>query len=157
VHEGFADVANGFVKGEGTSLVFHEYLFTDTTVSPGRWWYRLKMIDLDGSFSTSEPTSVDVLAESEKATLPANYFLLQNYPNPFNPTTVVSYQLPVTSRVRLTVFDLLGREISVLVDEVKPAGLNSIRFSAADLTSGAYIYRLQTSSAVATRRMVLLK
>lgn len=155
--EDFVELASGFVKGEGTSLIVHEYEFIDTTAFPGRWWYRLKMIDLDGSYSTSEPIAVDVTAESEKATLPAKYFLLQNYPNPFNPATVVTYQLPVASRVRLAVYDLLGREISVLLDEVKPAGVNSIRFSAANLTSGTYVCRLQTGSAVATQRMVLLK
>lgn len=82
---------------------------------------------------------------------------LQNYPNPFNPTTVISYQLPAQSEVRLDIFDMLGRRVAVLVDEAQPAGTYSAEFDASNLASGVYLYRLQTGEAVQTRQMVLVK
>jgi hypothetical protein len=83
--------------------------------------------------------------------------LLQNYPNPFNPTTVVRYQLPVASDVRLSVYDLLGREVAVLVNERKPAGLYSVDFAGNGLASGVYIYRIVAGNFVSTRKMILMK
>jgi hypothetical protein len=154
---GFAELDHGFVKGQGTSLIFHEYDFADTAVSPGRWLYRLKMIDLDGSFSMSEPIIIDLPEGSEKRALPATFVLHQNYPNPFNPETEIRWEMAQAGRVRLTVYDLLGRQIAVLIDEAKPAGLNSVRFRPVNLNSGTYLYRLQSGESVATRRMILLK
>jgi len=83
--------------------------------------------------------------------------LFQNYPNPFNPVTVIGYQLPVQSQVRLEVFDMLGRRIAVLVDEPQAHGTYSAEFDASNLASGVYLYRLQTGEAVQTRQMVLVK
>jgi hypothetical protein len=81
------------------------------------------------------------------------------YPNPFNPTTVVSYQLPAVSSVRLVVYDLLGREVAVLVNESKPAGTYRVVFDAAGLASGAYICRLETGNgrAFLTQKMLLVR
>lgn len=85
------------------------------------------------------------------------YRLYQNYPNPFNPLTVVSYQLPVASDVRLVVFDLLGREISTLVNERKKPGRYEVTFDASGLSSGVYLYRLTAGTIVQTRKMVLIR
>ncbi len=74
---------------------------------------------------------------------PSEYMLAQNYPNPFNPTTVISYQLPVAGMVRLVVYDILGREVSVLVDESKEAGVHKLKFDASGLASGVYLCRMQ--------------
>jgi hypothetical protein len=90
-------------------------------------------------------------------TYPGRVRLLQNFPNPFNPTTVVSYQLPAVSEVRLCVYDLLGREVRVLVNERKPAGDHTVRFDGSGLASGVYLYRLTAGSFVETREMVLLR
>ncbi|HET6273632.1 MAG TPA: YHYH protein [Bacteroidota bacterium] len=98
------------------------------------------------------PTSVD-----EKNALPHDFALQQNYPNPFNPTTIIKYQLPKSSYVTLKVFDLLGREISVLVDGLKEAGLHEVSLDASQLASGAYFYRLQAGSFIETRKLVLLR
>jgi hypothetical protein len=87
---------------------------------------------------------------------PATYGLAQNYPNPFNPTTVVSYHLPAVSEVRLTVYDLLGREVAILVNEKRPAGRYTVRFDASALASGVYIYRMVAGPFVQTRKMILL-
>lgn len=75
--------------------------------------------------------------------VPLKLELMQNYPNPFNPTTMIGYQIPVSGHVRLTVFDLLGREVAVLVDERKAAGRYEVRFDGSGLSSGVYFYRIR--------------
>jgi len=87
---------------------------------------------------------------------PEEFLLKQNYPNPFNPTTVINYQLPNSSDVKLEVFDMLGRRVSVLVEGNQSAGTYSVEFDASSLSSGVYLYRLQTNENVQTRQMVLV-
>lgn len=101
------------------------------------------------------PVSNEELAES----IPSDYTLRQNYPNPFNPTTVISYQLPVSNRVSLKVFDLLGREVATLVDGRVSAGAHQVSFDASGLSSGMYIYQLLSAdgSVSLTRKMMLIK
>ncbi len=89
--------------------------------------------------------------------LPARFSLSQNYPNPFNPTTVVSYQLPVTSRVTLKVYDVLGREVASLVDAEKNAGIHSVTFDGNSLSSGVYFYRLQAGNFSDIKKLMLVK
>jgi hypothetical protein len=92
--------------------------------------------------------------------LPHQYELSQNYPNPFNPSTTINYQLPYSSRVNLTVYDLLGRQVKILVDEMRDAGYHQGVFDASGLASGVYIYRLQATgngSYHQVKRMLLLK
>jgi hypothetical protein len=88
---------------------------------------------------------------------PTSYLLIQNYPNPFNPTTTIRYELPKSSMVTLSVYDLLGREVSVLVSESENAGSYEVKFDARGLGTGVYIYRLTAGSFVQTCRMLLLK
>jgi len=92
---------------------------------------------------------------------PDSYHLAQNYPNPFNPTTTVSYQIPVSGQVTLKVFDVLGNEVAVLVDEIREAGRYEVEFQSAvgnrQLASGIYYYRLQAGSFVETKKMMLIK
>jgi hypothetical protein len=88
---------------------------------------------------------------------PSGFQLGRSYPNPFNATTVVSYQLSVVSEVRLTVYDVLGREVARLVDERKPAGSYQVTFDASSLASGVYLYRMTAGSFVQTRKMTLLR
>lgn len=92
-----------------------------------------------------------------KETAPAFFALLQNYPNPFNPTTMISWQLPVTSRSRLAVYDMLGREVAVLVDEQQAPGRHSMTWNASGLASGTYLYRLTAGTSVASKTMLLVK
>lgn len=91
------------------------------------------------------------------AAIPASFALEQNYPNPFNPTTMVRYQVPVTSDVRLIVYDVLGREVASLVNQVQAAGTYTVTFDAAGLASGLYLCRLQSGSEIFTRKMLLIK
>lgn len=97
----------------------------------------------------------DVDSEIDPSTLTFN--LNQNYPNPFNPNTVIGYQLPVSGLVTLKVYDILGREIAVLVNEEKPAGQYDILFDASNLPSGIYIYRLTTDETYLSKKMTLIK
>jgi hypothetical protein len=89
--------------------------------------------------------------------LPGATSLHQNYPNPFNPATTVSFDLPAREQVRLEVFDILGRRVAVLVDSEMSPGSHQVRFDASRLSSGVYLYRLSTASAVLTRKMTLIK
>jgi glycosidase len=113
---------------------------------------------------TRDSVKIDnpILDVKSKESLPATFDLAQNYPNPFNPTTVVSYQLPVASDVRLAVFDVLGREVSVLVNERKAPGSYEVRFDGSNLASGVYFYRLSMAEAggenkILMKKMMMLK
>jgi hypothetical protein len=104
------------------------------------------------------------LTDVEHDAIPATFRLLQNYPNPFNPTTSIGYSVGVDSRqplaaarVRLAVYDLLGREVAVLVDEAKQPGYYTVQFDAAHLASGIYMYRLTAGEFVAVKRLTLLR
>jgi photosystem II stability/assembly factor-like uncharacterized protein len=89
--------------------------------------------------------------------IPGQYKLHQNYPNPFNPTTVISYKLPISSFVTIKVYDVLGREVQTLVNEPQNAGDHSVTFSAGNLPSGMYLYRLQAGDYSAAKKLLLLK
>ncbi len=93
----------------------------------------------------------------EDSRLPLEYRLYQNYPNPFNPTTEIRYQTSDVGRVVLNVYDILGRKVTTLVDEIQSPGLRSATFNATTLPSGVYFYRLTARSFVETKRMMLLK
>ena len=89
--------------------------------------------------------------------LPIEFDLEQNYPNPFNPITTISYYLPNASKVSLKVYDILGNEVSILVDEFQGPGKYNIDFKAKNLTSGVYFYCLQAGEFSDTRKMILIK
>jgi len=89
--------------------------------------------------------------------VPVSYALHQNYPNPFNPITTIAYVLPEKSHVNLTVYNMLGREVSVLVDGFRNSGFQEVIFDASNLSSGIYLYRLQAGDFNATGKMVLMK
>ncbi len=89
--------------------------------------------------------------------VPEGFTLAQNYPNPFNPLTTISFSLSITSHVRLTVFNVLGREVRVLVDDVLSVGMHEETFYAGNLPSGIYIYRLETPTETIIEKMQLVK
>jgi photosystem II stability/assembly factor-like uncharacterized protein len=152
----------GFVAGYGTTTETQHYSFTDNDIKPGKYQYRLKQIDFDGSFEYSDIIEVEV-------SLPTEFSLEQNYPNPFNPSTTLSYQIPELSFVTIKVYDVLGNEIAALVNEEKPAGSYDVKFSVGQnsilsLSSGIYFYKLQAvptggqaGNFVETKKMVLIK
>lgn len=140
----------GFVSGKGTTTEITNYSYSDDNIINGVSYYRLKQLDFDGSINYSPIVSVDVIS-------PSIYSLSQNYPNPFNPTSTINYSLPKESFVTIIIYNILGDEIAVLVNEKKQAGSYSIEFNATNLTSGVYFYRLQADSFVDTKKMTLIK
>ncbi len=110
-----------------------------------------------GSSLSVQLLSPPVVSVNENEILPTKFLLLQNYPNPFNPNTVVSYQLPSKNNISLKVYDILGKEVATLVDEIKEAGTYNINFDASKLPSGIYFYRLTTKTFSQTKKMVLLR
>jgi hypothetical protein len=86
-----------------------------------------------------------------------DFTLMQNYPNPFNPVTNINYQLPIQNFVTLKVYDLLGREVTVLVNDWKEAGEHSVKFDGSGLASGVYFYRFQSGAFVETKKLLLLR
>jgi len=98
-----------------------------------------------------------VSVESDLNNIPLDFTLEQNYPNPFNPSTKISFGLPQRSSVVLKVFNALGQEVAVLVNESLEAGTHSYSFDASKLTSGIYVYSLQTDAGVISQKMTLVK
>jgi hypothetical protein len=140
----------GFVNGQGTTTQPHDYTFSDNSVIPGSYSYRLKQIDYDGRFSYSNVVNVEITA-------PTVFQLSQNYPNPFNPSTTISYSLAQAGNVRLAVYNTLGQEITTLVNEFKESGNYQISFDAVSLSSGVYLYKLETPNFVQIKKMVVNK
>ena len=110
-----------------------------------------------GSRFTIKVNSKTSVGNEQIADLPQSVELQQNYPNPFNPTTTISYQLPANGKVKLQVFDMLGRQVAELVNGQVEAGYHQITFDARNLASGMYIYRLQTGNSIITKKLTLIK
>jgi hypothetical protein len=140
----------GFVNGYGTTTEIQTYKYVDKNVSPGIHIYRLKQIDFDGTFEYSNEIEVEVLA-------PLSYVLEQNYPNPFNPSTKIEFQIPEQSSVILKIYDVLGNEVRILVNNEMDAGKHSVEFDASELASGIYYYRIQAGEFDNMKKMVLIK
>ena len=119
----------------------------------GTWSANIRGTICSGNWGPVGPaTSVE-----DEGGLPRQFALEQNYPNPFNPTTVVSFQLPVVSMVRLVVYYLFGREAAVLLNERRDAGVHEVKFDGSNLASGVYLYRLQAGDFVQSKKLILLK
>jgi hypothetical protein len=144
----------GFVEGNGNSNSPKQYRFTDIKpIYNTALRYRLKQIDLDGSYQYSPEVETIVRDEDIK--------LNQNYPNPFNPATVISYTLPNIGkiRVKLAIYDLLGRQVAVLIDEIQHEGNYTVNFNSANYSmgSGIYFYKLTVGESNFVKKMILMK
>jgi hypothetical protein len=145
----------GFVAGFGTTTEPKAYTFTDNSLRPGTYSYRLKQIDFDGTFEYSDVIEVEVLT-------PDVYTLAQNYPNPFNPSTKIAFSLAVDSKVSLKIFDVLGQEVATLVNQDLTAGVYNYDFNATGINSGVYFYKIEAvgvngNEFVDIKKMMLLK
>jgi len=107
--------------------------------------------------ATGNFLSTTSVGENSTTVLPQSVALNQNYPNPFNPTTSISFSLPTQSKVKLDVFDMMGREVTTVAAGGMSAGLHEVHFDGSKLASGEYIYRLNANGKVYLRRMTLLK
>jgi hypothetical protein len=140
----------GFVPGKGTTTNLSSYVFVDDNIASGKYIYRLKQIDYDGTISYSQEILVDV-------TVPALFELSQNYPNPFNPSTSISYSVPMDGMVTLAVYNLLGEKVATLVNMEMKSGRYEVKFDASSLSSGLYFYRLDAGNYSSVKKMMLLK
>ncbi len=140
----------GFIQGRGTSTNIQNYSFVDKNVAAGKYTYRLKQIDFNGTFEYSNAIEVEVEGVKE-------YALDQNYPNPFNPTTTISFAVKEKSNVNITILNPIGEEVTIILNEVREPGYHQVEFNASNLPSGVYFYRLQAGSFVQTKKMILVK
>ncbi len=143
----------GFVDGHGTTAEMSYYSFADNPEGGGKYSYRLKQLDFDGKFKYSPIREVQV---------PTKFALYQNHPNPFNPETLIGFELPVNSHVKLEIYNMLGQKITVLIDERRPAGFQQIVWEGTDgfgrpVGSGVYFCRIKAGSFEATKKAVLLR
>jgi hypothetical protein len=146
----------GFVPGFGTTTEKHDYLYSDTKIKDGKYYYRLKQIDFNGSYEYSIEVEVEIQFTQNE------FELFQNYPNPFNPSTKIFFSLAADSKVNLKVFDILGQEVTTLYNNDLSAGVHNVTFSAGDLNSGVYFCRLEAmgvdgSNFVDVKQMILTK
>ncbi|MDP2039391.1 MAG: fibronectin type III domain-containing protein [Ignavibacteria bacterium] len=122
------------------------------------YYYRVKYRDHNLKWSDwSNVTSFNTPTYIAASTIPTKFNLEQNYPNPFNPLTEINYQLPSFSKVSLKVFDILGKEVTELVNQEQEAGSYRVKFDGSNLTSGVYFYQLRADSFVGTKKLVLIK
>jgi hypothetical protein len=143
-----------FISGKGTSTERNNYSYLDKSLTVGKYSYRLKQLDLDGTFEYSPVIEIDVSAPNE-------YTLYQNYPNPFNPSTTIEYSLPEKADVTISIYTALGELVTTLVNGTIEAGYQKANFKAANLTSGTYIYQIKAVSSertfIDTKKMILIK
>ncbi len=144
-----------FVTGNGTSSIANSYSYIDKGLSSGNYNYRLKQSDFNGNFEYFNLSNEVVIG------IPGKFDLSQNYPNPFNPSTKINFDVPVDSRVSINLFDMSGKEVASLTNEVKAAGYYTLEFNASELPSGIYFYRIiadgNGSSFISTKKMTLIK
>lgn len=140
----------GFVKGKGTTNEYQNYSWKDKNPNPGINNYRLKQIDINGSFKYS-----DVIEFDSKPI--DSYKLGQNYPNPFNPSTVIRFTLPTAGKVTLTIYNSLGEVVKTLINTSIETGYHEVHFNAENLPSGLYFYKLKAGTFTQTKKMLLIK
>jgi len=161
----YVTVPGSFTPGHGTTLEAHSYSVTDGRPFDGIAYYRLKQIDLDSTVHFFDGVRVESATDVASDPLPVRFALHQNYPNPFNPTTTIEYTLPERSHALLTVYNALGQEVAVLLNEVLEGGHGSVEFDAETLSSGVYFYRLQAlpsgraeaENSIAIKTMMLVR
>ncbi|HMQ70779.1 MAG TPA: T9SS type A sorting domain-containing protein, partial [Ignavibacteria bacterium] len=141
----------GNVNGNGTSSIVNNYSYTDRNLATGSYSYRLKQVDFNGNFEYFN------LNNEVNIGTPSAYALSQNYPNPFNPSTTINFDLPTDGNVSLKLYDMSGKEVATLVNEVRAAGYYSVNFNASQLTSGVYFYSISADNFTATKKMLLVK
>jgi len=150
----------GFKDGKGSTTEPTDYSFVDKFTYKsykGTITYRLKQMDFDGTYEYSNEIEVDA------DFTPKEYTLYQNYPNPFNPTTTIKFSLPFESNVRISVYNILGELVNVVVDELKEVGFHNYVWNASNLASGIYIYTIDAKAVdgsknySSVKKMILMK
>lgn len=154
------------IPGAGNTSTRQTYSFTDIRLTNGvTYWYKIEDVAFDGTRTIHGPISVTPQAAEavEAQALPTEFGLSQNVPNPFNPSTTIRYQLSEPGDVTLTVLDVLGQEITVLVSAMQPAGGYGVTWDGRDgagrqVSSGGYLCRLEVEGEfLETRKMILVR
>ncbi|NLH62344.1 MAG: T9SS type A sorting domain-containing protein, partial [Ignavibacteriales bacterium] len=148
----------GEVKAGGNSNSPKEYYFRDGNLSNGKYQYRLRMVDIDGTYQYSDAVEV-------KIDKPEKFAISQNYPNPFNPSTTIEYEIPERSHISLKIFDVLGNEVETPVNGIKDAGYHKVNYHSGNtnISSGTYFYRINITELESgktfseTKKMQLIK
>ncbi len=156
IYSFFTSYSMDLVEGEAHDIIV-EYVHETGTASSFLKWSGPNdenVIHSDYLIPNMEVLQVSNEIETER---PKDFQLFQNYPNPFNPSTNIQFNLPTAGKVRLEVFNLLGQNVQVLVDEVRNEGVHSVTFDASALSSGVYFYQLEFDGQVLSKRMILLK
>jgi S-formylglutathione hydrolase FrmB len=144
-----------FIPGYGTTSEPKNYFYSDTNLPEGIYRYKLVQIDFDGTRNEKKEIEINL-------TRPLEFVLHQNYPNPFNPTTKIKYTIPRTDNlpvqpVQLKIYDILGNEVTTLVNEVKEPGEYVIEWNAENYSSGIYFYKLKSDNFSVTKKLILIK
>ncbi len=161
---GILDVTNLFATSRGERLLVADvqaHSLTGGTITSANLSQGGQLILLSkggqGVSSSADATFGEALLHAEASAVPTDFVLETNYPNPFNPSTTIAFSLPEDARVRLTVFDAIGRPVANLVDGHVAAGRHTVDFDAAGLPSGTYFYRIETPAGALVKQMSLLK
>jgi hypothetical protein len=140
----------GFVNGQGTTTEPQTYSFVDENLTAGRYQYRLKQIDYDGTFKYSNEIEVEIGN-------PINFALEQNYPNPFNPVTTIKFAIPISGNINLSIFNSIGEKVETLYNGFLESGFYKLDWNANKYSSGIYFYRLDAENFHSVKKMILLK
>lgn len=141
----------GFVKGNNNTNSNSYYSFEDRNLTTGKYSYRLKQVDNNGNYEYF------TLSNTVEVGAPGKYSLSQNYPNPFNPVTKISFTIAAAGQVTLKVYDISGREVRTLVNEVKNPGFYTVDFNGSNLSSGIYIYKISSGNYSETKKMTIVR
>ncbi|MFA3783784.1 cohesin domain-containing protein [Melioribacteraceae bacterium 4301-Me] len=148
------------VSGPGSITTNGLYKWAPAPVDAGQSFIVVVQVTDGTATVTSTRTlkvSDTVTGVDGQAELPTKYELMQNYPNPFNPTTTIQFALPKESHVKLTVFNVLGQEVAVLIDRTMGAGYHTVNFNATNLNTGMYLYKIEAGNFVSIKKMLLIK
>ncbi len=144
--DNFPDLGRVLAKCDIAEIIVYDTILSD----PDR-------LSIEKYLSNKYNITVTGVEDSQNKNIPENYTLYQNYPNPFNPSTTIKYSIPQASFVTLKIYDILGREVTSLVNGDKPAGTYNVEFRGSNLSSGVYFYRLQAGSFTQTKKFILMK
>jgi hypothetical protein len=154
----FSELPNSFVAGHGTTNEPQDYEFRDRSATAAQWYYRLKQVDLDGTVHVTDPIQVRALTAVKIEAAPREFSLSQNFPNPFNPSTEIKFSVEAAGRATLETFNVLGQKVSTLFDDLaEPGKYYKVKFDGGSLSSGMYMFKLESGTKTQMRKMLLLK
>ena len=153
----YVTIEESFQPGAGNSIEPKNYSWIDENIDKNNLKYRLQQVDNNGLKSYFGPIMLNPTGVEDNKSTIYSFKLYQNYPNPFNPVTIIKYELPERSFVKINVYDQLGREVAQLVNGYRNAGINSVEFDGTNLPGGVYYCKLVSDNYSAIQKLVLIK